>query len=207
MNWIQNLYEETKQKWMEFGKNPSGYAIFYTPVNEKPTIALIGYNPGGDSSSFDENSISVPLQHEYFLEDYKLAKNVKKIFAAADSMQILEASVKFNLIFFRSKKAEDFNNSELIQYCKDKVVEILFQIKPKLIITEGFKTYAELSKLVGIQNEKIVRYHDKAIMIIGRTENGTLTAGMIHPSGARGVSDAMLCRIGEELKCVIESLQ
>lgn len=83
MNWISKLYEETRQTWIDNGKDPSGYAIFYSPVKINPTITLIGYNPGGNEKDFDENNLTAPLEHEYFTQNYKLARNVRYIFEQA----------------------------------------------------------------------------------------------------------------------------
>src|ERR1035437_9069020 len=166
MDWITNLYNETRKVWKSGGKDPKGYAIFYSPVKIKPTIALIGYNPGGDEKSFDEENVSVPREHEYFTDNYKLAKNVKKIFETADSIHELEQSVKFNLIFFRSKLAKDINNKQMIDFCENNVLYILNEIKPKYIITEGFNTFEKLKKLLKGTEQQVIKFNNKAIMVV-----------------------------------------
>ena len=80
MDWVKQLYDETKKSWKENEEDAKGgFAIFYSPVKINPTIALIGYNPGGDEKDFNEQNISIPLQHEYFTENYKIAEQIKKI--------------------------------------------------------------------------------------------------------------------------------
>ena len=203
MGWVTILYNETKELWEENGKDPRGFAIFYSPVILNPTVALIGYNPGGDETSFDETNITVPQENEYLTADYPLAKKVRKIFEDGDIMWALKDSVKFNLIFFRSKNEKDINDKEVIQFCEQKVLEILKEIKPKYIITEGFKTYDRLKKLLSANEESIEREGEKAILCIAKTKDNIPLLGMIHPTGAYGISDEILTHIGHELKNII----
>lgn len=204
MNWITKLYEDTKKMWIEKGKDENGYAIFYSPVTINPTIALIGYNPGGDENSFNENEVGVPNVHEYFKEDYKLAKNVKFIFEQANLTSVLKDSVKFNLIFFRSKTAKEFQDKDLIKFSEEKVVEILQELKPKYIITEGFATFERLKKLLNGTEVEPIQLGKNAILTIGKTGDGTPIFGMIHPSGAHGISTEILKAIGDNLKILIK---
>jgi hypothetical protein len=39
MNWTELLYNESKQLWINSGKNPKGYAIFYSPVRKNPKLS------------------------------------------------------------------------------------------------------------------------------------------------------------------------
>jgi hypothetical protein len=81
--WINQLYEETERLW-EKHKNPSGYAIFYSPVLINPKIVIIGYNPGGDKQSFSaDNHSRPPDEHEYLKKEYLLAKRMYHIFQYA----------------------------------------------------------------------------------------------------------------------------
>lgn len=60
MEWVEQLYQETKQKWEAAGKPKAGYALFYSPVRENVKMALIGYNPGGDEHSFNAEAVKPP---------------------------------------------------------------------------------------------------------------------------------------------------
>ena len=85
MEWVNNLYTETKRIWKENGENKNGYAIFYSPPVFNPDIMIVGYNPGGGENSFDESKASiVPKEHDYFpqkeSDDYPMAKKMRKIF-------------------------------------------------------------------------------------------------------------------------------
>lgn len=204
MEWVTNLYTETKELWKQKGKDPKGFAIFYSPVILNPTVAIIGFNPGGDENSFSEKNITVPIQNEYLTAEYPMAKKVRKIFEAGDIMWALEDSVKFNLIFFRSKNEKDINDKKIIQFCEQKVLEILKEIKPKYIITEGFKTYERLKKLLRANGERTISEDRKAILCISKTKENVPLLGMIHPTGAHGISDEILGHIGMELKSIIK---
>lgn len=196
--WVESLYVETHQKWEQANSNESGYAIFYSPVKQDAKIALIGYNPGGIETP-DMTDIKVPKQHEYVERKYKLAQKVYKIFESADLIKELENSVKFNLIFFRSRKAIDFNNDELINFSEQKVLEILQKINPKIIITEGFKTFDRLLRLYNGKELDAVYHNNRKIMKVSKINSQTIL-GMVHPSGARGISDAILQTLGKEIK-------
>ncbi len=205
MEWIKNLYQETKQKWEEAGSDPSCFAIFYSQVIENAKIALIGYNPGGNEKDFNVQNINSPEKHEYIDQNYKLARNVRKIFEYAKLEKVLEDSVKFNLIFFRSKVAKDFTNKDLINYSEKKAIEILDKLRPKIIIAEGFDTFTRIIQLKkGLLVEDI--YLDKKMILRKGKLDNTFVLGIIHPSGARGISDAMLHKLAEEIKTVIDSL-
>jgi hypothetical protein len=190
MGWIEQLYHDTKQKWEETGKSKSGYAIFYSPVKENVKIALIGYNPGGDERSFDPDNIKVPTQHEYTYEKYRLAEKVRKIFSSA-GLNIID-TVKFNLIFFRSRKVNELTDKELIQFSEDKVIHILDQLKPQYIITEGFSTFERILTLKrGRTNGFEKDGKDQRLLLIGETEDNIKVLGMRHPSGARLSNEAL----------------
>lgn len=202
MHWADALYEETKQKWKAAGSPQSKYAIFYSPVIENAKIALIGYNPGGDGASIAVDDIKVPEAHEYITKDYRIATNVRRIFKAADLA--LADTVKFNLIFFRTKAAKDLRNikkyKELIQFSEQKVLEILTRIHPAIIITEGFATFDRLLRLKGGTQTEIVRYNDRAILLVGKTADNIKMFGMLHPTGAFGISNNLLNETGRQLK-------
>lgn len=204
MEWVTILYNETKELWKQKGKDPKGFAIFYSPVILNPTIALLGYNPGGDEKSFSETNISVPTKNEYLTADYPLAKKVRKIFEEGDLMWALRDCVKFNLVFFRSKKEKDINDNEIIQFCEQKVLNILKEINAKYIITEGLGTYNRLKKISSGKEERIIKEGKRSILKLAKTKTDVPLLGMIHPSGAYGVSNEILTHIGMELKSIIE---
>lgn len=212
--WVTKLCNETKQVWEQNGRYPKGgYAIFYSLPKINPTIALIGYNPGGNEEDFDEqNCTTPPTENEYLNPNtkYPMAEKVRKIFDAGDLKWALEDCVKFNLYFFRSKKASDINNKEMKEFCEEKVSKILDKIKPKYIIGEGFVTYVRLKKLLDGKEDEVIK-EDKTnrnIIKMCKTDNNIPLMGITHPSSTRrkgiGSINRMLTNIGLELKQIIK---
>jgi len=205
MQWVQDLYKQTKEVWEENGRDPKGYAIFYSPVKINPLIALIGINPGGTESSFNENDLKVPEQHEYFVDDYSMARKMKKIFEAGDMLKELKESVKFNLIFFRSKEIKDLTNKTLISYSKKKATEIVRQLSPKVIITEGFMVFDQLK--VSREQEEFTLYSEnrKPLMYVSKAMNEIPLIGLKHPSSKYNpLTDADLVTMGKHLNKLIK---
>ncbi len=211
MEWVEKLYQETRKHWEENGSDKNGFSIFYSPVIMNPNIMIIGYNPGGDEKSFDESKIGIiPKEHEYFSPDgnYPMAKKMRKIFEDKEMTTKLESSVKFNFIFFRSKDTKKLKiDASLMKFCKDTTQEIIETLKPKFILTEGFKTYDEIINLTKGANEiELDKYYqtksskNRRIIRIGKTGNGIKIIGIIHPTGAHGISDEILIEIGNNLK-------
>jgi hypothetical protein len=206
-NWIDNLYYETKKEWSEHGCGSSGYAIFYSPVVLKCAIMIIGYNPGGGSESFNEKEIKAPTEHDYIKGDYKLAQKMRTVFEELKPEYPLEDTVKLNMIFFRSKKASDLENKNLIEYCERKVKEIIDTLEPKTIITEGFKTFDNLLKIMNGEElqDNYEENRGKRIVRLGKIKNEVNVVGLIHPSGARGVSNERLKMMGKFIKKYLKS--
>lgn len=204
--WVTELYNETKQEWKKYGEDPKGFAIFYSPVKIKPTIALIGINPGGNEKDFKEQDCNIqPTENEYLTANYPMAEKIKKIFNDGNLWWALEDSVKFNLYFFRSKKIKDINNNkEMKKFCEDKVLKILDKIKPKYIVAEAFETYNRLKELLEAKEEREVKEGGRAILCIAKTNGNIPLLGMIHPTGGYGISDDILAKIGLELEKIIE---
>jgi hypothetical protein len=208
MNWIDNLYKETRQVWENHGKDKRGYAIFYSPVKVSPFIALIGINPGGDEKSFDENEVDVPQKHQYLTDNYPLAVKMKTIFAAAGMLKDLEESVKFNLLFFRSKEAHEIVNKQLIEYSIRKALEIIDHLKPKIIITEGFTVFDKL-KVTKMLNEFALYDEDmKPLIVVAKAKGDTPLIGLKHPSsGYTHLTGKELTAMGKHLHNIIHEIQ
>lgn len=201
-SWVENLYKVTFEQWRKYDSNPSGYAIFYSPVVPKPDIMILGYNPGGASDSFNANEVKVPSEHDYIKGDYKLAQKMKIVFEELKPEISLENTLKLNLIFFRSKRASDFVNKELINFCKEKVEEIIQKIEPKVIIAEGFKTFDTLLEIMkGKESQRdFEENNQKRIVRLGEISKHIRVIGLIHPSGARGVSNERLKIMGKFIR-------
>ena len=196
--WANNLLKDVCEKWKSLeGKYDfwkCGFGIFYSPVYANPDLMVIGYNLGGDENSFnEEKALQLPTEHEYFMEDYLIARKMKKLFNNIGKMNLLEKSIKFNIIFFRSINDIQWNsiNKEIREniekFCFVKVKEIIRKLKPKNIVTEGIKTYKILTQTVldnCYDTECKTGIRGRRIYCKSKYGN-TKVIGLIHPSGSR----------------------
>jgi len=161
---------------------------------------IIGYNPGGDERSFlADNHSKPPDEHEYLKKEYRLAKQMDRIFQYAGLANELGRTVKFNLNFFRSKKAADIaGEQELRDFSEQQVLRIIERLRPGMIITEGLKTFDRLMILCSGQIAKTVKIDERTIVRLG-TIDKIQAVGLLHPSGARGISNAILEKMGETI--------
>ncbi|BAI80362.1 hypothetical protein DEFDS_0886 [Deferribacter desulfuricans SSM1] len=212
--WALNLLEEVKNVWeiaSSKDKNniveKNGFAVFYSKVRKNPELMIIGYNPGGGDKDFNiEDVFNLEKEHEYIKysgknnknEKYKTAVVMYNLFEEIGKLELLEKSVKLNLIFFRSKSKKEWLSLDkelrisLEQFCFGKVKEIVDYINPKIILLEGLETFdlfisEILNKRYGVTKVKITSvyaYSDKSCRrLFAKTEfNGKKLLGIIHPS-------------------------
>jgi hypothetical protein len=194
--WLRETYNETRKMWESHGKDENGYAIFYSPAFENPEIMIIGYNPGGDKTSVNRDVMAEPpLTNEYINANYKLAKNIRKVFEYADLKNELKNTVKLNLIFFRSKKASGIKDPEIINFCYDKVKFILEKLNPKILLIEGLGTYKIILNLLGIKQSTKTDIILKGVIKFTNA-NDLKVIGLKHPSGSWGLTEEMLKQMG-----------
>ena len=194
--WGLKLFKDVHDKWLSVeASSPffeSGYRVFYSPIRMNPKLMVIGYNPGGGAESFDpDDARNIPSEHDYYRDDYTLARKMRSIFQRMELESLLKESVKLNLMFFRSNNMSQWNQlsplvrKDIEKFCTNKTVEIIKILQPKTILAEGIETYLQLKRALGLNSE------DKSIESKGRSlfienENSTLRLlGIIHPSGAR----------------------
>lgn len=205
IQWVNSICEQTKKIWEETGRDKRGYAIFYSPVKYHPRFMIIGYNPGGGDKDFLPDKC-VQSEHDYKKSTYPLARNMRKIFEGTDLLDDLFESVKFNLIFFRSKNKKDLNyNDELIKFSLLKTTEIIKILNPEIIIAEGFGTFEEIINLYPNQCKEIHDsfYDKKRIMRrakISINESKILVLGLIHPSSGWGLTDEIFNKLGRLIR-------
>lgn len=213
-SWIDDLYASTDAFWQSRAADmESGYAIFYSPVHYSPKIMIIGYNPGGDKSSFDRESASKTREtHDYFdhidtpKEDYPLARKMRQIFESVGMLDDLKESVKLNLYFFRSKRAVDLKDrKEISEFCRPRVEEIICRLQPEIIVTEGFGTFREL---IGLIRREETNESKSAVKPLVRYANDgkPKVIGLKHPTGYLGMSTENLNEMGSAIKDVIGQL-
>lgn len=102
-------------------------------------------------------------------------------------------AVKFDLIFFRSKKAsylkEQFGEcyQETLDYCYNKSEEIMDKLQPEAILLYGITTYDKFQEHFreDFKQLEIVKNNsnNRRIFCKGKWQDNTVF-GIIHPSGA-----------------------
>lgn len=204
--WAKTLTSDVDKIWSEHSFLKDGFAVFYSPVVPNPELLIVGFNPGGDSSSFDRaRANQIPEQHEYLCESYAIAKKMRALFESIEELPVLERSVKTNLLFFRSPSIAHWNKvdpqyrSKLETFCASKIKEMAAVLRPRFILAEGIKTYTHLRTLLELQSEeKVTKSKNRTLFV--STENSSIhLLGIIHPTGAR-ISHAEWDQIRTELK-------
>ena len=198
--WIKNLNKTVFLEWKS--KHPSwktGFKIFYGPVTKNPQLMIMSYNPGGgeyyfqteDLQRFENGDFSAPKTNSYLIRKNRMAKRMQDLFS--EKKKILEESVTFPILFFRSKDLDTWNNVpkkkrfEMEQFCYSKVKEIFDQIKPKKILILGFGTEHKLKKYFFKESssEKILSNSKNRKLAYEYHWKGIPTFCMIHPTGNR----------------------
>lgn len=212
--WVKNLYQETNTLWYNHSeKSDSGYAIFYSPVNqESKDFLIIGYNPGENEVDFDmSKQLDAPAKHEYLQGNYRLAQIMRDKILPTDILPIKE-TIKLNLIFFRTKNDIEYIPKDFIKFSFEKTKEIIEVLKPKLIITEGLETYYQLISLLGGIDFPTSNSDTKVkrnIIRSGKMElfNHTVyLIGLFHPIGA-SVSNEECALIKKEISRTVERIK
>lgn len=204
--WAESLTADVDKIWSEHAFLKNGFAVFYSPVIPNPELLIVGFNPGGDSSSFDRaRANQIPKQHEYLYENFAIAKKMRSLFESIEALPALERSVKTNLLFFRSPSIAHWNKvnpkhrSKLETFCGGKVGEIIAVLRPRFILAEGIKTYTHLRKSLGLQSEERAIKSKNRTLFVSTKSSGTYILGIIHPTGAR-ISHSEWDTIRKELK-------
>jgi hypothetical protein len=166
--WAENLIDDVSGKWerseMKYGFSDQGFRVFYSPVYPCPDLMVVGFNPGSDEKPFSrEDDCHVPVVHEYFCHESKMAGKMKYLFEGIDRDEWLEASIKLNLIFFRSENDAQWESldrdirDDLEMFCFNNVCDIIDTLKPRFIVTEGLKVFDTLvrSVLMGCEEAEV----------------------------------------------------
>lgn len=205
-DWAENLVREVEQVWRQHPFLTAGYSVFYSPVQMNPKLMVIGFNPGGGTDSFDpKQALKIPEKHEYFSEDYPLARRMRSTFESIEKLDLLENSVKTNLIFFRTRNVEEWETVEpvirkqLERFSMGKVVEIISTLKPKTLIAEGIETYTYLKRLLSLGDKEESMQSQGRSLFIANDNMSPRLLGIIHPTGAR-VNNSEWDKIRDALK-------
>lgn len=158
-NWAEDLVDEVCEKWKRsanmYDFSEHGFRVFYSPVYQNPDLMIIGFNPANGEKPFSkEDDCQVPVVHEYLCHDSRMARRMKYLFEGIEKDEWLEASIKLNLIFFRSENEVQWESldrvirDDLEMFCFNKVNDIIDTLKPRYIMTEGLRVFDILVRSV-----------------------------------------------------------
>lgn len=197
-NWGENLQKEVHKEWKtKYESWEPGFKVFYGPISMNPKIMLISQNPGGnyqsfleeDKTRFEAGDFSLPKETPYS-NDRRMAKKMQDFFDR--DISLLQSSVTFPVIFFRSKDTkvlktiERFKLYEMERFCFKKVKEIIETLQPKTILITGMHTHQKLKEILGLFDEEIFFKSESGRLVAIESKIGNIKIfSMIHPTGTR----------------------
>jgi len=147
-----------------------GCTIMYSHLIENPPFLFIGINPGGGTN--DDPKLDPCMGFEYLNAlddvDYALARETRGLFTQAFSetemLKLLNSSVKTNVYYFITTKANDLwnlfssfgNDANRDFHCRafKWTEQMIKMVKPKVIVCEGI---IALNKISEIYNKPVTR--------------------------------------------------
>jgi hypothetical protein len=142
----------------------------YSPLHEAPPFLFIGINPGDEQKDEDnpKEDLNPSEVFEYidaeYGTDYRLAKQTRHLFEKAGMFESLNKSVKTNLFYFSTSKADELRTlfsslgngmiDELDANASKWTRQMIEMIKPKVIICEGIKTFDTLSAIYDVSGKR-----------------------------------------------------
>ena len=164
-----------------------GYHIMYGPLNSRPPILFVGYQPGGNQRTADHclgKPDSVPPKICYYAtEDWPLASWMKQMWGKA----YLERCTGLNAIFFRSPKIAVYEKEvsrdvrqSAAEFCLPRVERMINAIEPRGVVFIGLQSL----KLFGETKVELTNSKGRTLVESGRI--GAIGAySTLHLSGAR----------------------
>lgn len=197
--WVEDITENVFLRWeSDYAFWKPGFKVFFGPVSENPNIMIISLNPGGNGENFREEDyhrfkcgdFSAPVKNVYVEKENPMARKMKNFFNGYT--KLLEQSVAFTVLFFRSKdireweKLDKQKRKEMENFSYETVREITSKVKPKIMLVIGFATYHRLKKHIfdEVKNEESKKGENGRIFL--RAEWGKIPIFCIpHLTGSR----------------------
>ena len=131
------------------------YSIYFSQIIPSPLL-ILGFNPGGDPSTWNESALASTSffengEHEYVDCDYPIAKTMRQFLReinAIKSYEELRSIPKSNIIFRRSRSMDQLGISEkeAILEAKPVLTQMIERVTPTTIICEGASTLRQFKK-------------------------------------------------------------
>jgi len=208
--WAESLQQDVYDYWKNNHRDwEGGFRVFYGPVFSEPDVLILGFQPGGEPEDFardhlvryQDGDFSVPDTNEYLKNDYRIAKQMRtKVFDG--HQDILEQSIKSNIIFFRAKDLDMWDEvpkakrEGMEAFSLKKVDEMIETLNPNTVLIEGMKTWDLIKSRVGFSDECLARRSNARLLCVSEDQDPTFV-GIIHPS--THVSDENWSKVSTEL--------
>lgn len=174
-------FEKDENQSIAFKKYFRGIQILFTPLIHKPKFMFIGINPGAGYYNYEGNKTKYvkrlsPMQNtEYIGQEYRLAKETRKLFERAKIEKIyLQNSVKTNYYFLATKNTneltkllnslQNYNIERKSEKWIHKLTEI---IEPEFIICEGKSIFEKFTKTKVSENDDVYYTEIGKLKVIG----------------------------------------
>lgn len=172
----EKLYEETNELYWEFKRDCSEDGELSEDENEQcideivpGTLPMVGppiYRPdifiiSLQGAGADRTVHTRWPEHQLYDNDtYHLGRALRRLFKRLEAQPLLTDSTGAPLNFFQSPSAREWNRVErswrrrFEQFSKNKLLELLSIIKPKLIITIGINVFDQLVPRAALAEER-----------------------------------------------------
>lgn len=149
-------YLETEEKVLY-----KGIQLYFSPLKESEVL-FIGINPGAGYSKYYGRNVKrlKPLKKfEYNGQKYYLATQTKRVFRELGLRKQFSNAVKINQFPFATRNEKDLKyllekygqEHKLYYISKQFVLQVINDVKPKLVICEGKSSFDRLKKLLELE--------------------------------------------------------
>jgi len=212
--WAEAVQQDVYENWKENHEDwEHGVKIFYSPVHDETDLLILGFQPGGDASSFqglreqfENNDFSTPENHHYVDRGWSLAEEMRVLFDGYE--QILSDSVASNVVFFRSPDTSEWDTlpydrrTSMENFCWNYVEELINRVDPSAVLAIGIRTFDEVTGRLGTDTE-VLEKRGQDRLVASSTGSTPRVVGTMHLTGAR-IANEDRKRLHQETRKLLE---
>lgn len=166
-----------------------GFAILSSPARFRPTMMILGENPGFGKDDDGPHEDSLPSENSYIDADWRLARILRQLFADAGITEMLHGAVIANFQFFKSPNLRDWAKispplrRNLEAASLREIEQLVYLTEPQQIMVLGLKAFDKHAK-----NHVIQFFLDESgrrRLLVTGSVYGRPAFGLMHPSGSR----------------------
>jgi hypothetical protein len=195
---VQGIYDRVNALWRlhesDLFSGACGFSILSGPPVPRPSLMLIGANPGfGVDDHEPRLEASWPPTSYIGDADWTLARKLRSIFAEAKRPEALKTSLQTNFLFFKSSSlsregrypwlsVSPSTRAFLEHRCSEEVIELIKNLRPGLILVLGLDPFDRHA--LNAETIMLDRTGKRRLLVTGDI-SGQPAIGVLHPSGAR----------------------